>query len=83
MMRMADAKEPGNVRRNCGNNNCINEQIQAVTCKVVRMRARTEWHKHVGSPRLWSGLQSCTTFQCLIPTDRELLMLKGNRDDGQ
>lgn len=47
MMRMADAKEPGNVRRNCGNNNSINEQIQAVTCKVVRMRARTEWHKHV------------------------------------
>ena len=22
-------------------------------------------------------------FQCLIPTDRQLLMLKGNRDDGQ
>ena len=83
MMRMADAKEPGNVRNYCGNNNSINEQIQALKSKVVRIRTRYEWDKRVGSPRLWSGLQFCTTVQCLIPTDRQLLMLKGNRDDGQ
>ena len=83
MMRMADAKEPDNVRNYCGYNNSINEQIQALTSKVVRIRTRYKWYKRVGSPRLWGGLQSCTMFQCLVPTDRQLLMLKGNRDGGQ
>ncbi len=82
-MRMADAKEPGNVRNYCGNNNSLNEKIQALTCRVARMRTQPKLYKRVGSPRLWGGLQSHTTFQCLVTTDRQLLMLKGNRDDGQ
>ena len=49
---MADAKEPGNVRNYCGNNNSINEQIQVLTCKVVRIRTRYKSVQACGFPSL-------------------------------